>query len=165
MSYTQSVELNNNETLAKVNTETGEVTTFQSNKRKLPEGKSKLDYDNFSIINNNMLRVLFKECSSSEIKVILHMIYLSEFNTNSLNPLNNETSHRELGKIFDLDHKTIKTIFTHLKELGVYLQLNITEVDGVKEYWVLNPYISWKGKLKSDSLFLTFANTKIVRLL
>lgn len=165
MSYKQTIELNNNESLAKVNNETGEVTTFQSNKRKLPEGKSKLDYDNFSIINNNMLKVLFKECSASEIKVILHMIYLSEFNSNSLNPLNNETSHRELGKIFDLDHKTIKTIFTSLKTLGVYLQLNITEVDGVKEYWVLNPYISWKGKLKSDSLFLIFANTKIVRLL
>lgn len=163
--YNKTITFSNNELSAKVNIQTGEIVTFQNNKRQLPEGKSKLDYDNFSIINNDMLKVLFKECNSSEIKVVLHMIYLSEFNTNSLNPLNDETSHRELGKIFNLDHKTIKTIFTHLKELGVYLQLNITEVDGFKEYWILNPYISWKGKLKSDSLFLTFANTKIVRLL
>lgn len=163
--YTQTIKLKDNELPAKINVETGEVKEVDHKKNNIPEGKSKLDYDNFSIINNDMLKVLFKECNSSEIKVVLHMIYLSEFNTNSLNPLNDETSHRELGKIFNLDHKTIKTIFTHLKELGVYLQLNITEVDGFKEYWILNPYISWKGKLKSDSLFLTFANTKIVRLL
>lgn len=163
--YTTEVKLNHNEIPAKINMETGEVLTISKRPNNIPEGKSKLDYDNFSIINNDMLRVLFDECNGSEIKVILHMVYMSEFGNNSLKPLNDELSHRELGKIFNLDHKTIKTILTRLKYMGVYLQLNITEVDGAKEYWVLNPYISWKGRLKNDSLFITFANTRIVKLL
>lgn len=163
--YTTQVKLNHNEVPAKINMETGEVLTISKRPNNIPEDKSKLDYTNFSMINHDMLRVLIDECNGNELKVIIHMVYMSEFNTNSLRPLNDELSYRELGKIFNLDHKTIKGIFTKLKYLGVYLQLNITEVDGAKEYWVLNPYISWKGKLKSDSLFITFTNTRIVRLL
>ena len=163
--YTTEVRLNHNEVPAKINMETGEILPIKKRPNNIPEGKSKLDYDNFSIINNDMLRVLFDECNGSEIKVILHMVYMSEFGNNSLKPLNDELSYRELGRIFSIDDKTIKAILNKLKHLGVYLQLNITEVDGAKEYWVLNPYISWKGKIKSDSLFHTFANTRIVKLL
>lgn len=163
--YKTELKLNHNEVPAKVNIETGEVLTINKRPNNLPEGKSKLDYNNFSIINNDMLRVLFDECNSNELKVILHMVYMSEFGNNSLKPLGDELSYRELSRIFNIDDKTIKTILTRLKYLGVYLQLNITEVDGAKEYWVLNPYISWKGKLKNDSLFITFANTRIVKLL
>lgn len=163
--YTTEVRLNHNEAPAKINMETGEILPINKRPNNIPEGKSKLDYNNFSIINNDMLRVLFDECNGSEIKVILHMVYMSEFGNNSLKPLNNELSYRELSRIFSIDDKTIKAILNKLKYLGVYLQLNITEVDGAKEYWVLNPYISWKGKLKSDSLFHTFANTRIVKLL
>lgn len=163
--YTTELKLNHNEVPAKINVETGEILTINKRPNNIPEGKSKLDYNNFSIINNDMLRVLFNECNGNELKVILHMVYMSEFATNSLKPLGDELSYRELGKIFTIDDKTIKTILNRLKYLGVYLQLNITEVDGAKEYWVLNPYISWKGKLKNDSLFHTFANTRIVKLL
>ena len=163
--YTTNLRLKHNEIPAKVDIDTGEVLTINRRPNNFPDGKSKLDYDNFSIINNNMLRVLFDECNGNELKVILHMVYMSEFGNNSLKPLGDELSYRELGKIFNIDDKTIKTILGKLKYLGVYLQLNITEVDGAKEYWVLNPYISWKGKLKTDSLFITFANTRIVKLL
>lgn len=163
--YTREVKLKHDEIAASINIETGEIKELSRRPNNLPDGKSKLDYSNFSIINNEMLRVLFNECSALEIKVILHMVYMSEFATNSLKPLSDETSYRELSKIFNIDDKTVKNLLTRLKYLGVYLQLNITEVDGAKEYWVLNPYISWKGKLKSDSLFITFANTRIVKLL
>lgn len=163
--YTQTIKLKDNELPAKINVETGEVKDVDHKKNNIPEGKSKLNYDNFSIINNDMLKVLLEECSTTEIKIILHMIYMSNFNSNSLTPLNNETSNSELSRVFNINDKTVKTVFEKLKFLGVYLQLNITEIDGAKEYWVLNPYISWKGKLKSDSLFLTFKNTRIVKLM
>jgi hypothetical protein len=48
--------------------------------------------------------------------------------------------------------------------LGVYAHIRIHETE-ISEYWILNPYISWKGKLKSDSIFVQFANTKISKLL
>lgn len=163
--YTTNLRLKHNEIPAKVDIDTGEVLTINRRPNNFPDGKSKLDYEEFGMINIKMLRVLREECSRTEISIIMHMVDLSEFGTNSLRPLNDETSYRELGKVFDLDHKTIKDIFVKLKYLGVYLQLNITEVDGAKEYWVLNPYISWKGRLKTDSLFITFANTRIVKLL
>jgi len=163
--YSKTVKLKDNESLAKIDLETGELIELGNKVNNLPDGKSKLDYNNFSIINNEMLKVLLEECSTTEIKIILHMIYLSDFNSNSLKPLNDQTSNLELSKIFNINDKTVKTVFEKLKYLGVYLQLNITEIDGHKEYWILNPYISWKGKLKRDSLFLTFKNTRIVKLL
>ena len=35
----------------------------------------------------------------------------------------------------------------------------------LKEYWVLNPNISWKGRLKDDSIFKHFSNTDISKLI
>ena len=124
-------------------------------------------------LNSKLEEFTVSSDTIEEIQENKEQIEISKFYEKLPNPaiiateefINDELSYRELGKIFNLDHKTIKGIFAKLKYLGVYLQLNITEVDGAKEYWVLNPYISWKGKLKSDSLFITFTNTRIVRLL
>ena len=52
--YTQIIKLKDNELPAKINVETGEVKEVDHKKNNIPEGKSKLGYDNFSIINNFM---------------------------------------------------------------------------------------------------------------
>lgn len=164
MSYTQSVELNNNETLAKVNTETGEITTFQSNKRKLPEGTQKLKYNNFSIVNNESIIKLKELLTNEELGVVIHMISIADFNSNSLEPLSNELSLRELSAILNINKNRVKTIIGKLYKCGVYLSIKVYE-DHEKEYWVLNPAISWKGRLIKDSIFTHFKNTMITKIL
>lgn len=167
--YTTELKLNHNEIPAKIDLDTGEVTPIKQKSNNIPEGKSKLDYKNFGIINNDMIKVLERECSNLELAVILKLISRINFNTNSLRPLNNDTTVRILADEFNIGINSVTKLFKNLEHIGVYAQFKISEVgkSGISsnEYWILNPYIVWRGRLKNDVIFNYFINTKIVRLL
>jgi len=99
------------------------------------------------------------------LSVVLKMISRCEFRTNSLKPLNDTTSIRLLADEFNLSVNTVPKVLKRLYDFGVYMQLRIVEDNEESNYWVLNPYIFWRGKLKDDSLFLTFSNTDLAKLL
>ncbi len=160
--YTKTINLQDNEKPYRVNTETGEMTEVKQRLNNIPEGKSKLDYNNFGMINLDMLSVLKPLLSHTEISIIVSMIMKAEYNSNSLAPLNSETSIRELAETFGISVNTVPKVFKKLFDMGVYAQLKIATNKG-NEFWILNPYIYWKGKLKEDSLFKHFKNTEITR--
>ena len=162
--YTQEIKLKHNEIAATIDVETGEVKPITKRVNNIPDGKSKLDYDNFSIINNNSIKELSSLLSNEELGIILKMIERADFNSNSLKPLSDETSIRCLGEYFNIGKNKVSAIFKKLFELGVYAHVRIHE-EKLSEYWILNPYISWKGRLKNDSIFIQFANTKVAKLL
>jgi reverse gyrase len=162
--YTQTIKLKDNELPAKINVETGEVKEVNHKKNNIPEGKSKLGYDNFSITNNKMAMILEKHCSNEELGIIYKMISKSEFNTNSLNPLTDDTSIRDLANEFNVGKNKVIKIFSKLFELGVYAQISIAnDINYGKPYWILNPYISWKGNLINSDIKRHFISTKIVK--
>ena len=49
--YTREVKLKHDEIAASINIETGEIKELSRRPNNLPDGKSKLDCSNFSIIN------------------------------------------------------------------------------------------------------------------
>lgn len=166
MSYKQEVQLSDNEKLLKVNLETGEYKEIEKRISTIPKGKSVFKFK-FTKLNQDMiLKMRSQELfSMEEIGVICYMSSISEYNTNSLKPLNNDTSLRELEDYFGINKNKIKKLLTNLYNKGVYLQLKVGEIQGSNEYWVLNPWISWKGKLVSDSIFDHFKNTLIAKLI
>ena len=143
---------------------TGELTEVKSRANNIPEGMSRLDYDNFGMINLDMLAVLRRHLSNTQIGIIMAMIMRAEYQTNSLAPLNSETSVRELSEIFDIGINQVTKTFEKLKDLGIFGTLKIA-TDRGNEFWILNPYIYWKGKLKDDSIFKHFLDTKITKYL
>lgn len=165
--YTQEVKLNHNESAARVDNETGEVVFIKKRINNLPEGKSPLKYKNFALVNEQALKILKRKLTNEELGVILYMISLANFNSNSLKPLNNETSSVVLSDIFGVDRRRVKSMFNKFYELGVYNSYNtfsVTESES-KTYWILSPYISWKGKLVDDSIFYDFSDTELAKLL
>lgn len=162
--YNTTLTLNHNEVPAKVNTETGETTTFEKPKQQLPDGYSKLKYTDFSIVNNLTIKKLGDILNNEELGVIFHMVSISDFNSNSLNPLSDELSIRDKAQILRIGKNKVKSICDRLFKLGVYLSIKVYE-DQEKEYWVLNPYISWRGRLVKDSIFEHFKETVITKLL
>lgn len=162
--YKVEVKLNHNEVAAKVNTETGDTKLVKFRPNNIPDGKSKLSYKKFAIVNNDSIKILSDLLSNEELGIVLHMIGIAEFNTNSLKPLNDSLSLRELEAELKISKNRVKPILEKLFKLGVYMQVKIHEED-LKEFWVLNPYISWKGNLKTDSLFDSFMGTVIAKLL
>lgn len=161
---TEEIKLADNEIPAKLNIETGEVQPINKRPNNIPEGKSRLDYEDFGIINLKMLPILRKYLTHTEISIVVTMILKADYNSNSLAPLNNETSIRDLSEIFNISPTIVKKTFAKLFNLGVYAQLRIATDTG-NEFWILNPYIYWKGKLKDDSIFKHFAGTDISKLL
>ena len=71
---------------------------------------------------------------------------------------------QEFEENFGMIPQEVNSIFKKLFEFGVYAHIKIHE-NKLSEYWILNPYISWKGSLKSDSIFHQFSSTKIAKLL
>lgn len=163
--YTKQITLNHNELPARVNQETGEVKVIKNRPNNIPEGKSLLNYKKFGMLNIELSKKLEKYFSNTELSIILKLINRCEIKTNSLRPFNDDTSIRVLAEEFNLSTTTVPKLFKRLFDLGVYLQIKISEDSQVNEYWVLNPHIFWRGKLKDDSLFTRFENTDITKLL
>jgi hypothetical protein len=167
--YEKTIKLKHHERPAIIDTSTGEIievedkTSIRSNN--IPDGKSKLDYKEFGILNLDLTRKLKKYFNETEIYVIFEMINRTEFNTNSLKPLNNDLSIRTLSEEFNVNRSKLPKVLKRLFDMGVYAQLKISENSETKEYWILNPYIFWRGRLKNDSCFEYFKNTDITKLL
>jgi hypothetical protein len=165
MAYKKEVKLKHNERAAKVNIETGEMELIPNYIRNLPSGHSLLKYKSFSITNIDATRKLKRYFNETERCIILEMISAAELQTNSLKPLNNDTSLRQLEEAFGVNKNKIQKALKRLFDFGVYAQLNITEDKEARQYWILNPFISWRGRIKKDSIFEHFKNTDIAKLL
>jgi hypothetical protein len=161
--YTETIKFKHHQSPAIYDGITGEYKQVKT-KNKLPEGKVKYQEkgmtDSFSKLNNKILDYLLDVFNPIEIKMIIKMIELSEFNSNSLDPLNNDYSLRELAIFFGVSRDRIKTYLDHLFKMGVYAQFKVY-ADGKKEFWILNPYIAWQGELIDSGLKANFKNTKI----
>ena len=162
--YEQVLNLKHHEKAAKINTETGQITELPKRMNNIPKGKRLVNQKNFSKVNLDVIPLLKNKLSNIELGIVFQMIGLAEYNTNSLKPLNNDTTVRELSEKFGIGINQVKKNFKNLFDLGVYAQLSIAREDG-NEFWILNPYISFKGKTAEDSLFDNFSNTQITKYL
>lgn len=160
--YTQTINLEDNEVAAKISAETGEIKECKKRSNNIPQGKSLHRMDTFFKMNAQLMNRLKHSglLSMEEIGVITYMSTIAEWNTNSLKPLNNDTSTRMLADFFLINRNKVSKVLDKLFKLGVYMQIKIHK-DDVVDYWVLNPNVSWKGTLASDSLFLHFEGTAI----
>jgi hypothetical protein len=89
---------------------------------------------------------------------------MAQFNTNSLDPLDDEFSTYALEEFFKVDRRKIKKIFKKLFDMGVYGKFSVSEIDEpYKNYWILNPFISCKGKLIESDVVRLFYKTEITQ--
>ena len=161
--YTREVKLKHNETLWVGDKVTGDLNELVPDKLNAPVEKSYLNYKHFNIVDSDLFKKLSKYFTMEELGIIAYMASMAEFNTNSLKPLSDETSLRELEELFNTSKNRVGKIMDKLFKFGVYLQIKVYKNE-LKEYWVLNPNISWKGRLKDDSIFKHFKNTDISKL-
>jgi hypothetical protein len=83
-------------------------------------------------------------------------------NTNSLKPLDDNITIHELMSYFDISEKKVKTTFKKLFELGVYGKFEVAKKNkDYTKYWIVNPYLSFKGKTIEKSITELFKGTHI----
>lgn len=87
---------------------------------------------------------------------------MAKMNTNSLEPLNDSTTQIMIAQEFNIDHRKSKKIFDKLYNLGVYAKFDIAKVEVTyTKYWILNPYLSFGGKLVESDIANLFIGTQL----
>jgi hypothetical protein len=164
--YNTTLRLNDNEVPARLDKETGEVLKVDDfvKKNNIPDGKERVIYHDFSCVNTLTQKVCIEIFSNEELGVIYKMIAISDFNSNTLVPLNDESSYRFLSENFGIPRRKVEQIFKKLFDWGVYAHVRVANGE-LSEYWVLNPFLSYKGKLMDSSLSTFFAQTKLSKLI
>lgn len=161
--YTRNLKLKDYEVPAKINLETGEVVEVRNIFNSIPEGKELwLKNEKFSKMFTYSWKFLVKYLKSDEIKVLIIMSLMAQPSTNSMPPLNEEVSMMQMEEFFGVSRKKLPGIFKTLFDVGVFAKFEVaTEEEYYKAYWILNPYISFKGKLISSDITRLFYGTRI----
>lgn len=164
--YEQSVKLRHHEKAAVVDQITGEVREVNKRPNNIPEGKEVwLPKEPFFKQYPKTWEYLTEVLTPMELKVTLTMAIKSRMNSNSLEPLSNSSTKTEIAEEFGIHRNHVAKIFNNLMRHGVYAEFRFGDRNGeIKHYWVLNPWISFKGKTVSKALIDLFRETKIADL-
>lgn len=161
--YTRNLRLKDNEAPAKINLETGEIIEVRNIFNSIPEGKELwLKNEKFSKMFSYSWGFLVRHLKSDELKVLVIMSLMAQPSTNSMPPLNEEVSMLQMEDYFGVDRRKLPKIFKTLFEVGVFARFEVANEDEhYKAYWILNPYISFKGKLISSDIAKLFYGTRV----
>jgi len=161
--YKQEVKLQDNERIMKVNSETGEVTTIPKRMNNIPENRHVFEPD--AIFRKDYTKsweYLDKVLTPLEFKVVAKLCRMAKMNTNSLEPLNDNTTIQSIAEEFNIGRNKVSPLFNKLFKLGVYAKFEAYKpVVPYTKYWILNPYLSFSGKLIHSDIARLFIGTII----
>ena len=161
--YQTTFKLTHKEKPATVDTETGEIRIVKQRQNNVPKGKMIFEPDaSFFKAYNKSWDYLQKQLTPLQFNVAFQLALMAKMNTNSLEPLNDETTAIELSEKFNIDRRTSKKLFQRLFELGVYARFEAAKPDmPYTKYWILNPYLSFSGKVLASDIATLFHGTMI----
>lgn len=160
---TEEIKLNDNERPAKINIETGEIQEVKQKANNIPEGKEVFEPNGiFLKTYTKSWKFLKSELTPFEFNVAFQLAIMAKANTNSLEPLNDDTTINQLAEIFGISRNKVTPILTKLYKLGVYAKFEAYKPHiPYTKYWILNPYLSFAGKLISSDIARLFNGTII----
>ena len=164
--YEKMVQLNHNEIAAKINIETGELTEVKHRKTTIPSGKQlwqpKSPFTKHYVMGNKIIDWLETILSDQEMKVLWKMTRMIKFETNSLEPLNDDYGISQIAAEFNISRNRVSPILKKLYDLGVYAKFDVKKVNvPYTKYWILNPYICFSGRLIDSDIAKLFEGTVI----
>lgn len=164
--YTSTLTLKHHETPAIIDRRTGEIKPVNADV-KPPNGMLKFKLmDSFQRYNTKAWSLLDSQTSDVEFKAATRLGIMAQAYTNSLIPLNDEITERELAEELSINRRNTKRVIQKLFKLGVIAKFEISEVDkGWTKYWVFNPYLSFNGKVIPKKVVTLFDNTYYAKML
>lgn len=175
--YKPNVQLKHNEIPAAVSVDTGEIRVINQRPNNLPEGKEIWNGNGkFAKLYDKAWNYMLEVFSPLEFKIIAQMISMASINSNSLKPLNDNTTINELATTFNIHRNSVTKLFTKLSNHGIYAEFNFHKAPlsfdpndpstfnnpSIEcKYWVLNPYIIFRGKTIDSALVDLFRSSKL----
>lgn len=169
--YTTELKLKHNEIPAIINTETAELKELTSNQyKKEPKDRSTMYFNDFnqpwSRTFSASWKLLETQTTPKELLVAHKLAIRAKAYTNSLEPLNPESTVRVLAQELQENKNNIDKIIDKLFKLGVIGKFEVYEDNQHhQKYWVFNPFLSFNGKtIKKDvaNLFSRTTYAKVV---
>lgn len=166
----ETVSLNSNEQVAILNTETGELTTLSSkSKRGRPKGTLKKEGKEVWLPEATFVKHypqswkwLREHTTDNEFKAAYALAQLAKAYTNSLEPLNDATIIPDLVAATGVSKNLINVTLHKLWKLGVYAKFEVYDPSKpYTKYWILNPYLSFNGKLIDSGIAKLFSGTYV----
>jgi hypothetical protein len=163
--YETTVKLKHHEAVAKIDLRTGEVKKIQEQKNNIPEGKIIFEPEGiFRKDYTNSWTFLQKKLRPIEFKVAFTLALMAKANTNTLEPLNDETTIPELIEILNISKNMVKPILEKLWNLGVYGKFEVRDMSKpYTKYWIFNPYLSFSGRLLQSDIASLFSGTECAK--
>ena len=163
--YEKTFNLKDDELPASINARTGEITELKRRQNNIPDNKEIFNPGFFNKTFSKSWDYLLERLKPVELKIIVQMGQMARMNSNSLAPLNEDTKRTELSKTFNIDRNQVKRIFDKLFKMGIYAEFKFTTKNNqIKHYWVLNPYISFKGRTIDRGILDLFRESKFAEL-
>ncbi len=155
--YEKTIQLKHNEAPAKINVETGEVKRLGQ-----ARGKSNPDFQKFDLmpvyhrLNPVAWSLLASLTTDSELKCAYKLAHIARAYTNSLVPLNDESTLLELSEALGINRNIVERHVDRLFKLGVIGKFEVYNDKEVHtKYWVFNPYLAFNGdKIRRDVVTL-----------
>lgn len=146
---------------AMINKETGLTSEIAVRPNNIPEDKEIFEpKGTFKKDYTNSWKFLDKHLTPLEYKAAHTLAMMAKANTNSLEPLNDETTLKELMEILNVSINKVKPILAQLFEFGVYGKFQVKEAHiPYTKYWVFNPYLSFSGKIINSDISNLFRKT------
>lgn len=155
-----------NKVLATVDTDTGEVDIMKLETRS-NNNNNLIAFEPDAIFSRSYSKswnYLYYRTTALEYRVAHHLATKAKAFTNSLEPLNDKSTVREIAEAVDISTGKVTIIFERLFNLGVYGRFEVSEQDrGRVQYWILNPYLSFNGKRISKDIVSLFDRTEIAK--
>ena len=158
-------KLEDEEVLTKLNKETGEFKELHKRPNNIPQGKELWNPGPFHKRYDAPWNYLLKHLTDKEIVIVSKMCLMAKPNSNSLEPLSHSSTSEEIAAQFGIHRNSVNKMFNKLFKLGVYAEFKFASINGIKHYWVLNPYISFYGKTISSALAELFRETKFAEMI
>ena len=163
-SYTQEIKLQHNEKIAVINQETGEMRDVRKRINNIPPDKEV--FEPTALFRKDYIKsweYLKDKLTPLQFKAAYSMALLAKANTNSLEPLNSDTTLKELSDTLGVSKNKISDVLDVLAYHGVYGEFKIIKEEDPKwkKFWILNPYLSFSGKLITSDIATLFIGTRV----
>ena len=163
--YTLTFGVNHNEEVSVTDKETGEIRYPKKRQNNIPEGKRwNMDGAIFVKSYKKSWQYFKDKVSPIEFKAAYSLSLMAHKNTNSLQPLNSETTLRELEDVLCVSKNKVKEVMDALFEYGVFGEFKVKdESKPYTQYYIFNPYLSFDGRLIDNDIAKLFQGTKIAQ--
>lgn len=166
--YDVEIPLLDNESVMKLNHDTGEIESVELPAPTPQSGKHPdlIVFEPDAIFAKTFpagWKWLYINTTPLEYKVASYLSHLAHPVTNSLKPLSDSTTQRELAYELNISKGAVPLVINKLFTLGVFGKFEVHEDKEYKKYWLFNPYLVFRGKYLQQSVWDLFKDTTIAK--